>query len=376
MNAASSELRRLAVLVARDLREFVRDPVTLVVALVAPVIAALIASAGLGSLPSIDARVVVAGSTTRLGDTSSLAAALAPGTTGENSPVRLQNVANAAAARQAVSDGAAVAGLILPDGDASAGTPLTVVVNRNAHLGGDLAISAAHSVATRLSAVRNGSGGPLAGAPIVVRVESAGRRPLNGGEIYGPVIAVFFLFLASGFVARSLSAERERGTLARLRALPVGTATIVTAKTLTMLTVAVGEFSAVLVTMRIVYHAHWGNLLAVAAITLALGFAVAATAVMIASFARTYQSSAALVAFVALAFAVLGGNLVPLRNLPDVMRRLAAVTPNGIAIAALHDIAANGESIGDQLGALAKIILFGVVVGGLGLARLRRTVEA
>lgn len=375
MTGLSRQVLYLRVLVARELRDLKRDPVTLVLTLVAPVLAALIASVGLGSPPKIDATVVVVGSNARLGDPSALTELAAP-STGGNTPLRWQLLDSEAKARDMVRKGKAVAALILPRNDAGASATVGVVVNRNAHLVADLAISAARTLASRLSLGRFDATRKIAVAPTAIVVSSPGRRALNGGELYGPAIAVFFLFLASGFVARGLHAERERGTLDRLRAMPISTGTIVAAKTLAMLTVAVAEFTVVLVTMSIFYGARWGSILALGAITVALSLAVAAVAVMIGAFAHSYQAAAAIVAFVALALAVLGGNLVPLQNLPDVMRRIATFTPNGVAIRAFHDIAANDRGVGDVAGALARILGFGVVVGTLGFARLRQTVEA
>ncbi len=374
MTGLNRQIAHLLVLVGRELRGLLRDPVTLGLALVAPVLGALIASAGLGSPPKIDATVVVVGSTARVGDLGALTELAASGP-GDSPPLRLRRIDSEAQARDMVTNGDAVAALILPPDDAGASAPVGVVVNRNAHLVSDLAISAAHTLATHLSV--GGDDGAYASAvrPSETVVSSPGRRALNGGEIYGPAIAVFFLFLASGFVARGLQAERESGTLDRLRAMPVSTGTIVAAKTITMLTVAAAEFTVVLVTMSIFYGARWGNIPALAAITIALTLAVAAIAVMIAAIGRSYHTAAALVAFVSLVFAVLGGNLVPLQNLPDVMRHIAAFTPNGVAIRAFHDIAANGFGVTDIAGPLVKILGFGVVVGAFGFARLRRTVE-
>jgi len=360
-------LRHLRVLVARDLRVLIRDPTTLVMVLVAPAVAALVASAGLGSPPKIDATVVVVAppGATYAAALSGLTPSRSPATT---SPLRFERAATADDARRAVESGHAVAALILPAAGAT-GEPIRVLANRNVSLVGDLITSAARTLEAR----RRVAAGTNAVASYATT--GVGRRPLDPGEIYGPVIAVFFLFLAAGFVTRGLVSEREQGTFGRLRTIRISTSMIVAGKSLTMLAVSLVEFSVVLATMTLVYGARWGNPLEVGATTLALALAIAAVAVMISSISNTYQSSTALVEFVALFFAVLGGSLVPLKNLPSVMQVIAGVTPNGIAIASFHNISANAAGITDLVRPILTILVFAAVVGGIGLVRLRRTVE-
>jgi ABC-2 type transport system permease protein len=366
------DLPHLRVLVGREVRSLLRDPITLVLVFLAPALAALIASAGLGSPPKVDAAVVISGSNSHLGDPRTLAALVTAATPKGKSPLRVLYAPDANAARADVVEGKAVAAMIIPSDSAPPKTPVSVIVNRNVPFVGDLTVSAARTVATRLDGVAVGVAPQVATTTTV----SAGRRPLDPGEIYGPVIAVFFLFLASGFVARGLVAERELGTFARMRSLPIATRTIVTGKTVTMLSVAAVEFTVVLFTMTLAYGARWGNLGAVALITFCLSLAVAAVAVVIASFSRTQNSAGILVSFVALLFAALGGSLVPLQNLPPVMSTIARFTPNGVGLAAMHNISANGQGIFDVAQPAGLILLFTIIVGGFGLMRLQRTVAA
>jgi ABC-2 type transport system permease protein len=366
------DFRHMPVLVGRELRGIVRDPITLVLVLIAPVLGALVASAGLGSPPKVDAVIVVAGSNSHFGDSASLAALASPASATQKSPLRFLRAPNAAAARADVVAGKAVAAMIIPPDNAPPGTPIAVIENRNVRLVGDLTTSAARTLATQLSGAHTG----VAPQVTTIGVVSAGRRPLDPGELYGPVIAVFFLFLASGFIARGLVAERDLGTFGRLRSLPISVSTIVASKTVTMLTVALAEFTAVLFTMTLAYGARWGNLGAVALITFCLSLAVAAIAVVIASFSKTQSASGVLVSFVALAFGALGGSLVPLQNLPPVMSTIARFTPNGVGLVALHNISANGQGIVGVARPAGAILLFTIIVGAFGLSRLQRMVAA
>jgi ABC-2 type transport system permease protein len=183
------------------------------------------------------------------------------------------------------------------------------------------------------------------------------------------------LFLAAGFVARGLQDERELGTLSRLRALPISAGTVVAAKGFTMLVVGIVEIAVAFTAMRILLGTDWGDTLAVAAVTLAIGLAVAALAMFLAALARSAQSAHFYELFCAMGLAALGGNIVALQNLPAPLQSIAAFTPNGIAIRTYRDIAANGSTISDVAGPVSIILGFALVLGLLGYVGSRRVVE-
>ncbi|MDZ4827471.1 MAG: ABC transporter permease, partial [Actinomycetota bacterium] len=275
-------------------------------------------------------------------------------------------------AREMVAQGDADAALILPDEDESATTPIAVIVNRNVPLVGQLAASGARTLATRVAAASHADLPP----PAVITVDvDGGKRSLSGAELYGPVIGIFFLFLTAGFVARSLQEEREQGTLARLRSIPISAGTIAFAKVLTVVIVGGIELAIVFLIMGVLYGAQWGSLAAVALIGFAITLAVGSIALLIAALARTSSTAHNLEVIVALGFAVLGGSLVPLHNLPDAARPIAAVTPNGVAIRALRDVAANGYGVRDVLGPVFVILLFTLFFASIGQVLVRRAVD-
>jgi ABC-2 type transport system permease protein len=184
------------------------------------------------------------------------------------------------------------------------------------------------------------------------------------------------LFLTAGLLARELQVERERGTLTRLRVMPLGSRTIIFGKLATILVVGLVEFTAVLATMSLIFGARWGNPIALAVVSLTLALAVCAIALLIASLAGSPQAAYNFGLFVALGFAALGGNLVPLENLPTVARRVADFTPNGIAIRAMRNIAANGAGVGDVARPSLVILALAVVVAAAAYGVVRRVVES
>lgn len=368
--------RQLSVMVGRELRQLLRDPVALVLTLVAPIAAAIIAGAALGSPPAIDATVVVVGGDAALRDPGELTNLLTENDDDASPPLQFLFLEDAEAAHAMVADGDADAALILPADDSPVETPVRVVVNKNSLIVGDLTESGARTLAARLSADA-ASDADIETVPAVqLQTIAVKGRALNGYELYGPVIGVFFLFLTAGFVARRLLDDRELGTLSRLRTIPISSGMIAAGKVVTMLIVGAVELVMVFATMSIFYDADWGNPLALAAVGIAIALAVGSISLLIASFADTPQAAHMLEMSVALGFAVLGGYLVPLQNLPEFAGPVARVMPNGVAIGAMRDIAANGRGLTDVLGPILVILAFAAIVGTVGHLRVRRVVES
>jgi ABC-2 type transport system permease protein len=373
MHALETSFGHLRVLVARELREFFHDRVGFALTIIAPVAAALLAAVSIGAPPKVSATVVIVGDITMVGDAGDLAA-LASASGASGAELRWEGVASVDAARQRVLSGDAAAAIVLPSNPT--GT-VRVISNRNEPIPASLAESAGHMISARLAAAQFLGNHPEANPPprlTIVTVTPKGRV-LNGAELYGPVIATFFLFLGAGFVARSLQAERERGTAARLRVIPVGSATIIGGKLVTMLLLGAMEFTAVLAFMSLGFGAHWGNPIAVIEVVGALTLAVGALAILVSSLARTVFMANSLQMLVALAFSALGGFLVPLQNLPDAARTVASYTPNGVAIRTMRDVATGQTGPAGVTGPVLLILTFAVVVAAIGFVNGRRVVE-
>jgi len=368
-------IRQGVVLVGRELRQIGRDPITLALTLFAPLFAAVIASAAFGSPTRVEGRVVVAVPGRAPEAMAQEVAKLVPVDARSGDALRWEVIESADEARRMAEDGDADAALLLPPPDAAPDTPVTVVANRNARLVSELASSGAQALGSRIRLAALLGAPPTLDSNIEVHVVTPDRDPLNGAELYGPVIAIFFLFLTTGIVARGLQNERELGTLYRLRSLPIGLGAIVTSKVATMLIVGIVEIVIVFAAMGLFYSADWGETLAVLAVLIALFAAVGAIALVLASFAAKSLGVHVLELPVALGLTVLGGYLIPIQHLPDAASQVAGLLPNGIAIAALRDISANGDGLGDVAGAVLAIWGFAIVLAAIGYVRLRRAVE-
>jgi ABC-2 type transport system permease protein len=343
-------VRAGSVLVARELRRLLRDPAAVLAILLAPFLLAVITSVSLGARPKIPTALGVAG----------IPAAALP-------PTQAHGGVRVIAPEQAVSlvrNGTIAAAIVVPRDPAE---PVHVIAARDARIANEVATSIAHTIAA-------GRANRLDAAPVLTT--SSGRKPLNGGEIYGPIIAVFFVLFGVGAVSRSLQVERLDGTLSRLLVSPIRPSVILASKGVLMFLVGMTEMTIVLVTTTLLYGADWGNLGAVVLVMVLVVLSGIAIAAAIAGVTNSPAQAQGLEFATALALVAIGGHMVPLRNLPDAAQQISRFTPNGAALDAFGNIASHTGSLASQLAPLIIVVSFTLVVSAIALARMRKVLTA
>jgi ABC-2 type transport system permease protein len=366
---------RVAIAVAlKELRQRFRDRSAIFMAFVAPTLLAAIVTGAFGSGfgPNTSGiRIDVAFADE---DHSQVSKAFASALRSKDlrTLVNLKPVASASAARRVVDDGVGAA-FVIPKGfqsSVSNGGQARIDVLRRADqpVAGDIAEAIATGFtqrvgATRLSvftAVRARGGNPAEiGAltqkavrdAVLVDVRDAGlaKRPVSGANYFGPGMAMFFLFFTVGFGARSLFAEREQGTLQRIFAAPAGRSAVVAGKAMAVFVLGLCSMSSVYVTMRVLFGVDWGDPLAVAALTFLTVLALMGVSAVVQTFAKTEQQAAAYGSIVGMVFALAGGNFFPLFQMPAMIQKVSALTPNGWALRGFTDIAYDGARAADLL---------------------------
>ena len=343
-------LRAGSVLVARELRRLIRDPAALLTIVLAPFLLAVVTSVSLGARPKIATEIGVAGIPAR-----------ALPSTAAHGGVR---VITAEQAAPLVRDGTIAAAIVVPQDRAE---PVRVIAAHDARIAREVATSIAETIAA-------GRATTLAVAPVLTT--SPGRAPLNGGEIYGPIIAVFFVLFGVGAVSRSLHVERVDGTLSRLLVSPIRPSVILASKGVLMFLVGMTEMTIVLLTTSLLYGADWGNPAAVVLVMTIVVLSGIAIAAAIASVTNSPAQAQGLEFATALALVAIGGHMVPLRNLPDLAQQIARYTPNGAALDAFGNIAIHTGSLASQLAPLVIVLTFTLLVSVIALTRMRKVLTA
>lgn len=387
----------VVVIALKDLRQRLRDRSALLLSVVAPLLLATIISLAIGgSFSRFRATFAVADE-----DRGPVAAAFVDGVLRAPVVAKVVHLRAAASADEArrLARNDVDAAIVIPAGFSAAvlsGQParLAVIRSRTGLIGGQLASSIAESFASRVSsaqlavrtAVASGAkvdvttlaqeaGSAVAAAGDALHDRPSGGRVLRPAAYFGPGMALFFLFFSVGIGARSILAERQSGTLARLRAAPVRPGVILGGKVLATFVLGWTSMITLIVATSVLLGAQWGHPVAVLALVTAAVLAVMGIVVLVMSLARTDAQAGAYGSVVAIVLALLGGSFVPISFAPAILRKLTLLTPNGWALHAFTDLATGTRSLSTVVTAILVCLGFAAVTGGIGLARAASAVS-
>jgi ABC-2 type transport system permease protein len=317
--------------------------------------------------------------------------------------IHFKSIDSESDAEPQVRDHLVSAAIIIPSGFAQAvqsgnAIELRVLRNPDAPIAGQVAQALASGFSSEINAGRLAiqtavSGGALArpGAPDInalIQKAIQGRIPTNltdgqigvnevtAADYFGPSMSIFFLFFTVQFGALSLLTERREGTLPRLLAAPLKPSTIVLGKVFSSFVLGLVSIGAMIAATHFLLGAKWGDPLAVGALTVAIVFAAMGITGVLITLAKTQEQAGGFGAIAATGLSLLGGNFIQITDAPVAIRTISLLTPNGWALRAFFDLAAEGGGITSILPALGAVIAFGVVFGALALLLGRRLVVA
>jgi ABC-2 type transport system permease protein len=383
-------------IMAKDLRQRVRDRSAIIVAVVAPLALAFLFSAMIpAGSDAFSATYAVADL-----DGGPIARALVEGPMAHlgESGITVVAAASDADARAKVTDGSASAALVIPAGFSDAvqgGTAagVTIVGSVNRTLATQVLQSIVSSFATSVegvelavSTVMATGGGSGAGdaaavaqaaqamaAPVTIATDATKDRLSSSNTYYAASMAVLFVFFATQFGVVSLLGERRAGTLSRMLASPISARTVLLGKLLVSIVLGIASMTIIAVATTLLLGAHWGDPLAVAALVLTTVLAASGIALVIVGLVRTEDQAGGLTAIVAMVLAILGGSFFPLSQAPDSLALLSNLTPHAWFLRGIGDLS-SGDGIGVVLPSVAVLGVLGIVTCTVGLLRAERAV--
>lgn len=325
-------MRQLWTMTVSDLRQRLRDRSVLLYGLVVPLALMFVFDLTLGdqevelepltvAVAAPEGDVLADAVVTVLGDLDDLDV-----TVEEVSP-------DAASAR--VADGEAGLAVIVPAGftdavTAGEGPVVEVVEGDGTGLEGDVVLSVLDAVLDQLAAgaltaaagaeaglptevVASLGQAALAAAPVVTleEGEAANEQLSASGALVAGQAGLFLLFTV-GFGVLGLVAERETGTMPRLRSMPMRPGLIVAAKALVSYLLGVGATAVLLTAGSVLFDVSFGSPVAVAALVLAAVAAATSLMFVIARVARTAEQANAVQSIFALVLGLTGGAFFPL----------------------------------------------------------------
>jgi ABC-2 type transport system permease protein len=235
------------------------------------------------------------------------------------------------------------------------------------------------SVAQAESQFENAAVRPLvAVAQETPRSLTEGREEVVFGDVQVgvPGVTVLFVFLTAAATARSIYDERRTGSLRRLLAAPIGRATLLIGKMLPTFLICIAQVLVILGTGVLIFPLLGLDRLGlgespVALVVLVLVVALCSTAlgILIAALARTESQIGGLSATILWAMAFLGGSIVPLFLVSDLLAQIGRYTPHGWANVAFYDVLVRGSDLAGIGQALLALLGFTALFFAVGLWR-------
>jgi ABC-2 type transport system permease protein len=375
---------------AVDIRRRFRNRSFLIQAIGGPLVLATIISLAFGGEDGIDATIGLVD-----GDRSPVTSQFVAGVTGSDTgDLQFERVGTVDDARSRVERGDLGAAVVVPAGfsaSLSGDEPgaVQVITEPDSPIAAEVARSVAGGFTARVNAARlaaattaaGGGGVPpedeLAGLELPVEISQSG----SGGDVspaayFGPAMALLFLFLLVGVLARDLLTEQRLRVLDRVRAAPVRDTAILAGKAASVVAIAIVTLGVIWAVTGVALGADWGDPLGVALLIVAASLAIAGVSGLVAALARTENTADTVATFVAFVFALIGGNFVPPGALPEVLRRLSLFTPNGWAVQGFAELSVGGGTAPDVIPHVVVLLAWAAACGAVAAVVLPRRMGA
>ncbi len=180
-----------------------------------------------------------------------------------------------------------------------------------------------------------------------------------------PAWALFGMFFVVVPMAGALIRERETGTLARLLTMPVSGMCLLFGKVAAYVGVCLVQFTIiVLIGKYLLPFLGTPSLdmgsdpVAISVIVLSSILAATGYGIMLGSISRTYEQAAMFGAISVVIAAALGGIMVPVYAMPQLMQKISIVSPLGWGLDAFHDVFVRGGTVSDVLPESSALLVF------------------
>ena len=188
-----------------------------------------------------------------------------------------------------------------------------------------------------------------------------------------PGFTVMFTFFLVNVMARSFIAERDIGTLRRLRIAPLTPVGLLIGKTLPYLVVSLFQSVALFVFGRLIYDMTWGEqpllLLPLIACT---SLAATSLGLLIATSVRTDAQVSSYSNLIVISLAGISGCFVPREWMPELMKDISVVTPHAWSLMGYQEALTNPQPEVAVIAKCCTILLgFSLVFFVAGCRRFR-----
>ncbi|KQU63231.1 hypothetical protein ASG66_02130 [Bacillus sp. Leaf406] len=187
-----------------------------------------------------------------------------------------------------------------------------------------------------------------------------------------PGYTVMFVFFIVMFAGRSFLTERKEGTFKRVLSAPISKWNLFIGKMIPNFLISLLQCFVMFAIGHFVFGMSLGNsLLGLIGVSICLAWTSTSTGMLIASLVRSETQIVGISMMVVLTLAALGGTMVPLFIMPDIMQSIALFTPHAWALTGYQDLLVRGMGLGDVWLNMVVLLAFGVAFTLVAVWRLR-----
>lgn len=187
-----------------------------------------------------------------------------------------------------------------------------------------------------------------------------------------PGYTVMFVFFIVMFAGRSFLTERKEGTFRRILSAPIGKWNLFIGKMIPNFLISLIQCFVMFAIGHFVFGMSLGNsILGLIGISICLAWASTAVGMLIASLVRSETQIVGVSMMIVLTLAALGGTMVPLFIMPDIMQKIALFTPHAWALTGYQSLLVRGMGFTDVWLNMLVLFLFGIMFILIAVWRLR-----
>ena len=394
-------MRTAAQIANKDLKLRLRDRSAIIIGIVAPLALALIFNVVFGSAFDTTAGIGLEYGVIDL-DNSQISQGFVEVLNGIESDdiITLEEYDDAATAEVAVEEGTIDAYFLMEEGfgqSITSNTPATIKIvgSVDAPTSTQIASSIAQQYATGVetATLAIATTATVAGTPLTPEFfqslqndpamaafayeltdESTATRQLDATTYFAAGMAVFFLFFTVQFGVLGLLEEERDGTLARLKAAPIGRVSIIGGKALLSFILGLVSMTVLVLATQILMGASWGAPLGVAVLVIAGVLSAVGIMGLVAAVAKTPEGAGNLGSIIAVVLGMLGGVFFQIGQGDDFLSKLTFITPHAWFMRGLADLA-DGAPWTAALPAAGAIMIFAVATSAISWVLLRRRLD-
>ncbi|AMR49047.1 MULTISPECIES: ABC transporter permease [Bacillus amyloliquefaciens group] len=272
--------------------------------------------------------------------------------------IRVKDIGSYQEGKQLVESGKVSVFVYVPKGFAKAAehnekTSIKVISNQQGSVNGDIVEMMADSFVTRVKAeiseekavlkqsghlskgdarkIISGLSGEQA---VTIPKQSAGNHaaPIDAMQYYSIAMVVMFSIMTAFALIHGIVEERQQHTLFRIKSMPVLRIQYVAGKLLGIMLAILMQMAAVIIASSILYQVKWGNLFEILLVTIVYSFAIGSIVLLWGVAAKNHETVSSMAAPILYGFSFLGGSFIAKDSLPDSLKIVQELIPNGKAI--------------------------------------------